>query len=209
MRKYIPVTIVIVALFAGFLTVLSYAASQPDQGQTWGTPCNGLSISANPVKTEYKLTDSIEVKIDAKNVGTEPILLFADGGPFSYYRMALFHEDGRPVALTDRASSTLQWPESNLSVPVENPALDKIIGKNVTLGDIKIEDAPAQVEQHPVRKTFQLSPGQTLDAPDSVTLGDWFKIDSAGTYTLVVMRRSNSWNTGFSVSNAAKIVITK
>ena len=53
----------------------------------------------------------------------------------------------------------------------------------------------------------RLNPGKTFN--QFQILNDWIKIEKEGTYFLVVMRRlQESWDNGFMISNAAKIIIT-
>jgi hypothetical protein len=53
----------------------------------------------------------------------------------------------------------------------------------------------------------RLNPGKTFN--QFQILNDWIKIEKDGTYFLVVMRKlKESWDEGFMISNAAKIIIT-
>jgi hypothetical protein len=53
----------------------------------------------------------------------------------------------------------------------------------------------------------RLNPGETFN--QFQILNDWIKIEKDGTYFLVVMRKlKESWDEGFMISNAAKIIIT-
>jgi hypothetical protein len=52
-----------------------------------------------------------------------------------------------------------------------------------------------------------LEPGDTFS--ETLWIDRWLNITKEGTYTLVVMRQTESWKRGFFISNAVKIKITK
>jgi len=54
----------------------------------------------------------------------------------------------------------------------------------------------------------RLKPGEMFEHFQAFSLNEWIKIEKEGTYFLVVMRHLRSWDKGFMISNAAKIVIT-
>jgi hypothetical protein len=55
------------------------------------------------------------------------------------------------------------------------------------------------------RLLIKIKPAE--ETQEILNFGQWFKIDKAGTYNLVVMRRFYSWEDGFIISNATKIEV--
>jgi len=72
----------------------------------------------------------------------------------------------------------------------------------------KVEASLGQKGDTPTSNSgTRLNPGETFN--QFHILNDWIKIEKDGTYFLVVMRRlKESWDEGFMISNAAKILIT-
>ena len=54
---------------------------------------------------------------------------------------------------------------------------------------------------------IKLKPGE--ETQEILNFSRWFKIDKAGTYNLVVMRRFYSWDDGFIISNATPIKVVE
>lgn len=92
-------------------------------------------------------------------------------GFFSEYRVALFAADGSPIA---KSQSYID----------QEAAFDPF-------------------HQHPVSSDahafLELAPGESYS--DSFNVNDWYTIEKAGTYSLVVMCGSWGWNYGIAISN--------
>ncbi len=69
----------------------------------------------------------------------------------------------------------------------------------------KREAAPKDIPRSGV--VIPLAPGE--EACLTFTLGNLFKIEKEGAYFLMIMRRLDSWDEGFVVSNLARIKIAK
>ena len=181
-RKYAVTTgIVLCVLFAIGL----HAARQNDRTtdpmikgdeHVYGNSFREMAMSIEPAEEQYRLGESIAVKVLIRNLGEREIVLIGMRSPTSLYRLGLFFPDGRPVPTTEY----IQKIEENW-------------GKRPSLPYSRIHT--------------EVKPGQTT--ADWFDVNPIFDIKEPGTYHLVAMRRIESWDKGFMISNMVKINVVE
>lgn len=67
----------------------------------WGSPLQGVSLSARSQQNSYKLGQDIEIRVYVRNLGDETALLLTEGTFLYNFRLALFGTDGKPVPKPD------------------------------------------------------------------------------------------------------------
>lgn len=174
--------IAILGILSGAHLILIGGASEnkPEQ-PIWGNTFKGVAISVRPSNKRIKLDQDMEIGVFARNSGEDEVLLVNQGGVRENFRAVLFDQDGRPVA----KSKAVEEFEASMG---------------------KVSDLPISGSG---RSPTQIKPGETSERREVLQLKDWFEVNKAGTYYLVVMRRLWSWDKGFMISNMAKITITK
>lgn len=170
--------IVMLGILSGAHLILTVGASEEKAEQLiWGNPFKGVAMSVRPRKSRSTLGQKIEISVLIKNAGEDEAVVFTTGGFLDNYRVALFDQEGRPVAKSKLAE--------------------------------EVEEYYGQEGGFHRRRVTRIKPGETREGFQVFTLNEWFEIDKAGTYYLVVMRRLWSWDKGFMISNMAKITIAK
>ena len=170
------VTMLMVVVVGGFL-MSRLDAQDKEEESVWGPTLKGVAMSVRPRKSRSTLGQKIEISVLIKNAGEDEAVVFTTGGFLDNYRVALFDQEGRPVAKSKLAE--------------------------------EFEEYYGQEGGFHRRRVTRSKPGETREGFQVFTLNEWFEIDKAGTYYLVVMRRLWSWDKGFMISNMAKITIVK
>lgn len=179
--KKVYVMIMVGATSALSLITMVRANQNKGKQEVWGYSSGGVSICVTPRQKTYEFGKDIEVPVVARNSGTEEVALVNDGGPLENLRAVLFDVNGQPVA----RSKTIEQLEASRSRTDNLP----VAGSG--------------------RSPTRIKPGERSEREELVVLNSWFKIEHAGTYYLVVMRRVASWERGFAISNMAKINVVK
>ena len=89
-------SIVVLTVFGAQAISAGWAEEGKQENGIWGSPFQGLSISATPSRPGYSLGEQIDIRVRLKNTGQEPIDVL-NSGPLKTYRVAVFYADGRPV----------------------------------------------------------------------------------------------------------------
>ena len=172
--RILTIILLTIVVVGGYLMVAH--ADEPKE-PVWGNSTNGIAIAVNCTKPQYVLGKEAEFIVAIKNVSNTAMNVIRSN-PYAQYRMALFDQDGQPVA------------KSKIVIEEENRL-------------------PSQTGREGSRNILDIvAPGRYLN--EMFNLLDWFNIDKAGRYQLVVMRQvDSSWDKGFAISNLAQVEITK
>jgi len=176
--KKIYMLVIPALLLGAHLLAVRAAEEKKAKELIWGGAFKGVAISVSPTKSRYRVDEKIEVSVTIRNVGEEKVMAIFTGGFLENFRLALFDIKGRPVEKTERTENFEAF-----------------------LGRKKLSPTSGS--------TTRLNPGETFEQYQTFSLNDWIKIEKEGTYFLVVMcKLKMSWDEGFMISNAAKIIIT-
>jgi hypothetical protein len=189
MRLTIAIVTILAICSIFYFRTVAHTSESKDATVTkdivYGHPTNGLAININFEHPKYYLNEDIECIVTLKNIGNDPLTIFG-ADPYGQYRMALFDQDGHPVAKSKRL------------IAAEN-------GRPVKKDASSLEIAASKIGGGSINYQV-LNPG--LQIKTTMIITDWFDIEHAGTYQLVVMRQcALSWDQGFVISNLASIVI--
>lgn len=137
----------------------------------FGSPNNGLVISAATNNNEYQLGQNIILTVILKSIDENGTHILSSGPKNTFnidYKIVLFDSDGRHANQTDKY---LKLEKSDNTTP---PIIPSRFGTIIRPGD---------------------------EVKDMFTINDWFEINREGIYSIIVMRKLDSWEDGFAISN--------
>ena len=125
LMKILVIVMLAMAVIGGYLMV---AHTEEPKEPIWGNSTDGIAISVNFTKPKYVLGKEIDFTVDIKNVSNATMNMILSN-PYAQYRMALFDQDGRPVA-----KSKLVIEEENRPPSRTGPAYWRYIANPVAPG---------------------------------------------------------------------------